>query len=297
MFKRSRSSGFKVVTGAFALAIFGLLVMAIYDSGRKHGEAIGEYAANTDTYARHTQENVKDCLSLPEDGTKTKCIIEVVEACNEHERSEKDLIAQTEMALWALGMLVVSTLMMLVSALGVWWIRGTLTETRKAVKAADNAVTVTREIGQAQIRAYLSVNSIKAQYIIAQSSKGTTTIDWAFEFKLRNSGQTPARNIWCKVDIITPNAEASGNAAVTFDISGNSEGMFEVRCEVKQDGDAFARGIVDEESFDLRCRVTIGFTDIFDDPCGPFHFLFGATKNFSKHGRHNGLLPIHEAGA
>lgn len=159
-----------------------------------------------------------------------------------------------------------------------------------------DANKITRKIGEAQVRAYLTINSINARYVAVQSNQ-EITMEWSIEFKLRNSGHTPARNIWCKADIITPHAEASGEAVVAFDISGNSDGMFEVRCDVSQSGNAFVRGLADGESFNLKCRITVGFTDVFDKPCGPFNFLFGATKNFSRHGRGNGLLPIHEAGA
>jgi hypothetical protein len=118
--KGNRGKGTKTVGASVALFIFSCLLVGIYDSGRKHGEAIGEYVANTDTYARETQEHIEKCLTLPEDGTKTECIVREIGASNEHERAEKDLIAQTEMALWAFWMLVVSASMLVITAFGVW---------------------------------------------------------------------------------------------------------------------------------------------------------------------------------
>lgn len=212
------------------------------------------------------------------------------------QREIEDLIAQQGMnsatqmmaqyAYWSTILVGFGTVLLII----------TLWLTRQANRAAQAAVEVTREIGEAQVRAYLTISSINAWYATVQVNQKITK-KWSIEFKLRNSGHTPARNIWCKVDIITPRAEASGDAVVAFDISGNSDGMFEVRCDVNQSGDAFKMGLVDSESFNLECRVTVGFTDVFDKSCGPFNFLFGATKNFSRHGRGNGLLPIHEAGA
>ncbi len=191
MSNSDRSTGFKVVTVLTAILIASLVAVFLYDSGRKHGEALGEYSANSDTYARNTQEHIKECLALPEDGRKSKCIVKVVEASNEHERAEKDLIAQTEMALWALGMLVVSTLMMFVSALGVWWIRETLAETRNAVKAADDAVTVTRKIGESQLRAYCSVDSATLEQGNPDSG-GDGYRKIYTQITIKNYGQTPA---------------------------------------------------------------------------------------------------------
>ena len=218
----NRGNGTKIVGGITLVIILFLSIMLIYSSGRKHGEAIGEYSANADTYARHTQEHIKDCLTLAEDGSKTKCIIDEIEASNEHERAEKDLVAQTEMALWALGMLVVSTLMMLVSALGVWWIRDTLVETRKAVKAADDAVTVTREVGEAQVRAYVAPYEFS---VVFDQNVGVADIHGM----VRNSGQSPAHRFRhaylvvnepkdfdiskSKVDTFSPEAMLAANGA------------------------------------------------------------------------------------
>lgn len=105
------------------------------------------------------------------------------------------------MALWALGMLVVSTLMMLVSALGVWWIRDTLNETRRAVKAADDAVTATRDIGEAQTRAYVSQLNISSDF--HKSAAGVDCV--AFIMHWQNTGNSPAMKLANFVKVQTLN--------------------------------------------------------------------------------------------
>jgi hypothetical protein len=187
MSEGNRSNGFKALTALAVLAISAFGVLFLYDLGRQHGETIGEHRANSDSYARHTEEDIAKCLTLPEDGSKTQCIREVVEASNEHERAEDDLVAQTEMALWALGMLIVSALMALVTGLGVYYVWRTLQETRRM--AED-----TRRIGEAQVRAYLRFQDIS----IAHSDK----LDTLFvNCPIQNSGQSPTRDLVSKATI------------------------------------------------------------------------------------------------
>jgi hypothetical protein len=81
-------------------------------------------------------------------------------------------------------------------------------ETRKATRAAQEAVIVTREIGQAQARAYLSVNSVAIS--ITQDvfdpdgdepsvkTPVAKVIVW-----MNNSGQSPARNVRFKISVET----------------------------------------------------------------------------------------------
>mgnify|MGYP005862363751 CR=1 FL=1 len=98
--------------------------------------------------------------------------------------------AQWAMALTGLGALLVS----------IWAVRllkATLKETRDAVRAADAAVGVTREIGEAQARAYLSIQDIEVSGLTGQSSA-------LVKFKIRNTGMTPARNlVWCGNAFVT----------------------------------------------------------------------------------------------
>lgn len=64
---------------------------------------------------------------------------------------------------------------------------------RRTVIAADSAVDVTREIGQAQVRGYLDINVTKLTF----DTNGTPR----FELELRNLGQTPARNLFIKIRV------------------------------------------------------------------------------------------------
>lgn len=108
-----------------------------------------------------------------------------------------DLIAQSLMALFALGQLGLT-------GVGIWYIRETLTATKAAVNeaadatdAARQAVSVTRLSAERQLRAYLTVDTIK----VGDLAPGKRPIAW---ITLHNRGQTPARRImirdaatWC----------------------------------------------------------------------------------------------------
>lgn len=133
---------------------------------------------------------------------------------NEHEVS--DLKAQKAMALWAKLMFFASIASVAVTAVGLELLRRTLKATKDAATyaesaaraawetveqakaatlAAQEAVGVTREIGQAQVRAYLS--------IIPQEP---IDVDWpiswpAVELIIENTGQSPSQNVVLKAAI------------------------------------------------------------------------------------------------
>ena len=128
-----------------------------------------------------------------------ECIRKIVEATNENHRSENDLVAQTEMSLWAFWLLIVSTFTLAVTAIGVWFIYRTLSVTQETLrqaeettKAANKTVKVTREMGHAETRAYLSIRN--GSYSISGNSI-------RFAVQVANSGQSPSRrcNMSCKI--------------------------------------------------------------------------------------------------
>lgn len=100
-------------------------------------------------------------------------------------REDKNLEAQQWMMFWAGAMFFVT-------AVGVWYVAGTLDATRAAVEATNRATDETREIGEAQVRAYLSVTKA----VVVEPEYAYYAFDIIVTAK--NFGQSPAFNFnWC----------------------------------------------------------------------------------------------------
>jgi hypothetical protein len=184
------------IAAAFGLAAIGLFAFVYpyskgYQAADERHEA--EYAAR-DASQQHYQE----CVAKSSVEEALECYQRADTASRDEQRAEKDLNAQREMADWAEGMLwatlFVGFLTISITGLGVYWVRETLVETRKAVKAADDAVSVTREIGEAQVRAYLSVTGGSFSVRLGSAH---------YHIKIKNVGQSPARNVAvrCTLDL------------------------------------------------------------------------------------------------
>lgn len=81
-----------------------------------------------------------------------------------------------------------------VSILAVVLLDQTLTATRNAVKSADDAVEVTREMGQVQSRAYVSA---KDGMVTGFSREGPVEV----VVSIANTGNTPARRVRCQMGV------------------------------------------------------------------------------------------------
>lgn len=124
-----------------------------------------------------------------------------IERERQEEREIRDLNAQMEMALWAKRMTWATVAGILLTFVGLVLIGLTLRYTKKAAehsasmveeaqhatKAAEETVKVTREIGQAQVMAYLNVEYC---HIIKTGAN-----EFGLHVGFKNSGQTPARNV------------------------------------------------------------------------------------------------------
>lgn len=147
---------------------------------------------------------------------------------NEHEVS--DLKAQKAMALWAMLMFVASVASVAVTAAGLELLRRTLNATKDAATyaesaaraawetveqakaatlAAQEAVGVTREVGQAQVRAYISVS--------AELPKGLA-LNQTLRVKLsiKNTGQSPAHSVVCRALLVVRDCDFDGNEDFTI---------------------------------------------------------------------------------
>lgn len=194
--KRDRGAGFTALTFAFTIAVFVFFVLFVYDLGRKNGEAIGKNIANTNTYSSHAEEDIKQCASLPDEVAVSECIRRVIEASNEHQRAEDDLVAQTEMGLWALGMLLVTSVTTIITGLGVYFVWQTLRQTaetnRSAVAAASAAIDSNRIAASGQ-RPWLKIQITGCGPIVG-SDDGRISLK--IDISVTNLGKTPAAGVW-----------------------------------------------------------------------------------------------------
>lgn len=217
MSKRDRGTGFKIVTWLAVVLVTVLLMVLIFDSGSEYGIAVSQYERNSNAYARHAEQDIEGkCLDL-DTIASVKCIRDVVEATNEHELSERDLVAQTEMALWAFWMLLVTATVAVITAVGVIFVWKTLVATQ--VMARD-----TREIGEAQVRAYLSVQEVEVE--IGREGFHGSSLTLTLSFTVKNFGQSPARGI--RADIAWNRSKAVGSEDVS-DIPANDGEPVKIR--------------------------------------------------------------------
>jgi hypothetical protein len=113
------------------------------------------------------------------------CIADQIQTYDKQQATNQDLQAQQDMAFWAFWAVLVSSSSVVVTGLGIWYVRQTLEANRKAVVAAETAVAVTRETSERQLRAYVGTRKIYFQ----EFSRGRPI---AVAIEIENFGQTPA---------------------------------------------------------------------------------------------------------
>lgn len=174
------------------LAVGGLIL-----AGQIQAQTIRNDASGQSSAAQRSDQPKADAPpSIPVAvQSDIKSIARALEAANDKQPSETDkrnADAQEKVANWTLPIFLIALMEMLVTAGGVWLIYRTLLYTRTAAEAARDAVIeakeatkVARRIGEAQVRAYLS---IKEAYIYFTGPDGLPFI----EISVVNSGQSPA---------------------------------------------------------------------------------------------------------
>jgi len=119
----------------------------------------------------------------------------------EQDRAERDLRAQEEMAQWAFWMFISSAASVVLTFFALLAIVRTLVHTKRAADsaegmldeasattvAANETIEVTRDIGQAQVRAYLGLEMAGG---VVEEGKPLL-----FHIKITNHGQSPAINV------------------------------------------------------------------------------------------------------
>lgn len=174
-------------------SVIALLIVAscwIWDStaARQHR---AEQEAR-EQFERAYRSIEQTCLDLS--GPRAEaCEREVIDASRDYERSEYDLAAQQDMAQYALVGLFIAMSGVLITSVATffvyWTLRATLAavgEAEKATTAARDALTITKEIGDRQLRPYLTYEGSKIAPLVSGSYR-MFEIDVSF----RNCGLTP----------------------------------------------------------------------------------------------------------
>lgn len=154
-----------------------------------HAENSPRQEQETDSYTERAEQRILiECAGLNA-AASAKCANEIISAAEQSYTAAQDLEQQTKMAVWAFWMMIASFGSILVTAIGVVYVRLTLDQTAAATKAANDAVAVTGRLGEAQVRAYMVSSTIWATPIKDVSGQVV-----ALEFKaiFHNTGQSPA---------------------------------------------------------------------------------------------------------
>lgn len=159
--------------------------------------------------SERADERISGACSGAEPGALVECVAEEMKSAREDQRAEYDLSAQNRMAEWAFWVMIVTAITAGLTAVALWFIKETLDETRRMVSeakdataAANQAVTETSRVGEAQVRAYLSAIGLK--YSSKSTPEGLIPGP-EIHLVLNNSGATPAVNVgyFCGCEVST----------------------------------------------------------------------------------------------
>ncbi len=182
-----------LIVGA-VLVFVVLLFAAIVSEHRAQMHRIYEdYQQNTAKEQRKAADKAaRTCIGM-EVVAITKCVSGQIAAHYNQQTTSQDLKAQKDMALWTFWMFVASCGTVLTAAIGIYYIRSTLEETRKTTKAgsiaaqaAQTSVKASREIAERELRAYACIESVR--WKLDREAIQVSVL-------VKNFGQTPAYDL------------------------------------------------------------------------------------------------------
>ena len=202
-------------------------------------------------------------------------------SAEERLQASRDLNAQESMALWSMWMFIVAAASTVLTAVGIILIWRTLIYTRDAAKsaadavdearnataAAESSVLETRRIGEAQVRAYLSI--ISGTFRIADSAV-------LIKLNFANTGHSPNLNGQARISIVTQNTKyVPGSAEQLIYFSQEEERWFP---SIAPAGETEVEFMMNEKLFDPKalallhsgdasvyCDCMVQWLDVFEE--------------------------------
>ncbi|WP_371394791.1 hypothetical protein AB6B38_05595 [Glycocaulis abyssi] len=178
-----------VVSALICIAAVTSAITAYYAESRQQADrAADQYRA----YA----ERVVACDGIESRAEHYACLVEAVQTEQQRLYAATNLRAQQDMSTWSFATLWISLGLLIVTGVGVTYVALTLDQTRRATKAAvkaaeaaENTVLETRRIGEAQVRAYITVRHTNSFSKIESNKKHVLVKE------IINTGSTPAYNV------------------------------------------------------------------------------------------------------
>lgn len=174
-----------VLQGAalFFLAQVGLGVWHQYELSR---DAYRQYQQRTESDQDKAADEIAQTCSVVAQVNPAlrNCLRKAVQAYQKQDSTNQDLQAQKDMAFWALCSFVVSAGALIGSGIGLIFLYRSLRQTRQAISSD-------RTIGEAQVRAYLIVESPDLHFI-GDIKAGEPFVA---QLKIKNTGQSPAYDV------------------------------------------------------------------------------------------------------
>ena len=131
------------------------------------------------------------CISM-KGAAFSECVHDAIQTSGEYQRAEKDLAAQSQMAKWALALLVLSAIGVAITGVGVYWVRETLAETAKAVVGTNKANEIMLEAD----RPWLTGSGYQSNtYRNSTSPTGFVTDGFVVQSQMTNTGKRPATRV------------------------------------------------------------------------------------------------------
>lgn len=143
------------------------------------------------SYAQDTENRILNACRATDRAAFVRCATKEIDTSHENQRAEYDLSAQQDMAEWAKWMLLAGLLTLIVTGIGVWFVRETLRATLKAVQdtsEATDAMVKQNKLTEESQRAWLIINDIKVLTVARKGDGIHVSLSWS----VINTGQTPA---------------------------------------------------------------------------------------------------------
>lgn len=146
-------------------------------------------------YGEALQSDIASTCSGRSGGAFVECASSILEQNREYQRDEDTLRAQSDAANWAFWAVVFALLQLFATVIGLFFIRDTLAETRRAVadtaaatEAMKDANAFSRQVSAIELRPYLVVQPRGIHREVGQSAfRGVVEIS--------NIGKTPAQDV------------------------------------------------------------------------------------------------------